>query len=181
MHQATFTRRFSAAHRVAGDPGVCHRIHGHNYEAVITVTAPVLGPTGFVVPADDIKEVVDRRLDHKLILAADDPIQIGLPAQSAHPANDMGGTRLKNVEGSGWIVRVDSTPSTEVLAQLIADWVADVTAEHLADQDPRGIVVTVELRETPTIAARARCELERVERPLSDATRFLGRDIDAGA
>lgn len=164
MFQATFTRRFSAAHRVAGDPGACQRIHGHNYEAEITVTADKAGPSGFVVPADSVKAHVDGVFDHMLILAEDDPLVLGVKRGTAHPAN---GPLLHNLEG--WITRVPFTPSTENLAQYIADQIAGVTG--VENPEASEIVVRVFLRETPTIAAKA--EVHYRPRPPED--RYLGR------
>lgn len=128
-----FTRRFSAAHRIADDAGACQRIHGHNYTAVIEVHSTRLGPLGFVLPADTVKDLVDRRFDHRLILDADDPVTIA------------------GVADNGWVVRVPFPPSTENLAGLISrDVLAAVLAQHECYAE-----VTVHLHETGTIVATA--------------------------
>lgn len=143
--KTTFTRRFSAAHRIAGDPGKCHRIHGHNYTATIEVLASVLGENNFLVPADLIKAVVDVQYDHRLILSRDDPLEIDLPSE-------------RGLEHHGdWVIRVEESPSTEFLAQKIARDVADTTQIFLGEKLGMfpSVEVNVLLEETPTIQARA--------------------------
>jgi 6-pyruvoyl-tetrahydropterin synthase len=165
MHAATFTRRFSAAHRVAEDPGACHRIHGHNYEAEITVRCNALDTAGFVLPADAVKEVVDRKYDHRLILDAEDRVCIKFndgvewDQHDAHIARE-------------WIVRVPFVPSTEHLAEKIAWDVADACLAHHESVD--SIDVTVVLRETPTIQAQYVASYRKPAEPKPLEERFLG-------
>lgn len=129
LHTAEFDRTFSAAHRVWNDPGKCSRIHGHNYRVHVIVTTVGLDEQGFTVPLDAVKEIVDA-LDHRLILARDDAIEI---------AADFG------VED--WIVRVPGVPSTEFLAQ----WIADEIMGAIAEERRRSVLV--HLRETDSISA----------------------------
>lgn len=141
-----FNRKFSAAHRIASDPGVCQRIHGHNYEVKIVVSREALDPdarevndSGFVVPADMIKDLIDRKYDHKLILDETDPLQLYTSETPLHEPEYE------------WVVRVPGPPSTENLARWIAE---DVKAlmDHAGDCDCRVLVV---VKETDTISAEA--------------------------
>jgi 6-pyruvoyl-tetrahydropterin synthase len=149
---ATFTRRFSAAHRVAGDPGVCQRIHGHNYEAVIRIDLyGELDQANFVFPADRVKALVDRKYDHRLILDDNDPIID--PGYIGMAIRDIG------EQFGDWVVTVPGSPSTEFLAHTIADAIcADVVEYHGGTRSSllQGVKVRVQLRETPTIEAIAR-------------------------
>jgi len=139
--EVTFTRKFSAAHRIASDPGVCQRIHGHNYRVEITVRRMIAGEggkvvsgDGFVIPADMIKEQVDRKYDHKLILDVDDPV-----------GQNFGGD---------WIVETPGPPSTENLAR----WICDDVTRLMSYVGGTLCTVTVILHETDTISAKAEAQ-----------------------
>lgn len=166
MFTAQFTRRFSAAHRLPDDPGVCHRIHGHNYEAEIIVESNVLGKNNMVIPADKVKELVDARFDHRLILAENDNLSVGRMVPLTGFQEDEGRTRFESTENIAgeFIVRVPGTPSTEFLASVIADTVCQATWEFLGEgvvnEALHGVRVTVLLRETPTIQAVAESEIQ---------------------
>lgn len=142
--KVTFTRRFSAAHRIPSDPGKCHRIHGHNYEAEISVE--VIFETdinGFIFPADLIKVFVDDRYDHKLIISPSDHLYVAI----TDFAND------EQARGDDWIaVCYQGPPSTENLAAQIAEDIRGGVLQHYDDPD-MDCKVEVTLRETPTIAA----------------------------
>lgn len=125
MYHASFNRVFAAAHRVWNDPGKCANIHGHNYRVKINVMTCNLTDQNFTVPLDTIKEVVDA-LDHSIIIDQADPLR---DAISAMPIE---------------VSFMEGVPSTEFLAQWIADAVA---------ASRRGIDVTVELQETDSIVA----------------------------
>lgn len=129
-----FTRTFSAAHRLANDPGRCRNVHGHNYRARIAITAATeLDGSGFIVPFDLIKEVIDRN-DHTLILDRDDPLWPKLADADLALRATLG------------------PPSTEYLAQALAE-------EVLIVIDPINrltVEVEVWLRETEGIEARGR-------------------------
>lgn len=149
MFTAHFTRRFSAAHRVIG-AGICERIHGHNFEAEILVETDVLGACNMVVPAEWVKTVVDYKYDHRLILDSSDPF-----------FQEFRGVVPEAIEKYG-IVWIEGTPSTEFLASVIADDVANRAWEFLGGNTniPLSFVrVTVLLRETPTIQATATAEI----------------------
>lgn len=130
--RTTFTRRFSAAHRLQNDNSPCERIHGHNYVAVIVVDCAETR-NGMVLPADDVKAVVDEQYDHRLILEHDDA-DLGVK----FPIN--------------WIVWMRHRPTTENLAKQIAEQVRDQAKVYL--MGGKGYV-QVTLYETPTISAEA--------------------------
>lgn len=147
MPTVQFTRKFSAAHRIVGG-GICERIHGHNYEAEIIVETNVLGDENFIVPADLVKVLVDGRYDHRLILVQDDPLLLKL--------NTFFGEVAVNQGSAVWIVSTSGTPSTEFLAQQIAEDVAQVAWDYLGGNTNMQldyVEVTCLLRETPTISA----------------------------
>lgn len=61
---------FAAAHFIAGHPGPCKRLHGHNYRVRVSVRAEQLDALGMVVDFAQLKaciaQVVDR-FDHQVI------------------------------------------------------------------------------------------------------------------
>lgn len=126
-YRASFNRTFSAAHRVWTDVGKCHNIHGHNYEATVEVVGVLLDESGFVIPFDHVKMIIDG-FDHTMIVADSDPL-------------------LDIFQALGLALSiVPCVPSTENLAALIAN--------NLVDAHP-GLMVKVWLRETAGILAIA--------------------------
>lgn len=79
MQRITCTKRFDNypfAHRQPSHPGHCHLIHGHNWGFEFEFACHTLSPEGFVVDFGGLKwlrEFLDRRFDHTLVLNADDP------------------------------------------------------------------------------------------------------------
>lgn len=75
------TRRFQfcAGHRVYGHESKCANLHGHNYIALVTCTAPDLDGLGRVVDFSEIKaqvgQWIDTFWDHGMILFEDDPMR----------------------------------------------------------------------------------------------------------
>jgi 6-pyruvoyl-tetrahydropterin synthase len=150
MRKTLFSRKFSAAHRLWNDPSECKRIHGHNYRADILVS--VSNENKFMsVPADKVKEVVDRKYDHRLILSRSDPVSL---TTSRPSVLGFGEDPEANVDD--WVVRVEGNPSTEILAHIIAK---DVRSEVTSYQgNGTHGWVEVDLFETDTIMATARVE-----------------------
>ena len=76
MFQVTREIDFCYGHRVVGASD-CGQLHGHNGRAVITLESEKLDELGMVLDFSEIKRVVsvwiDDHLDHRMILAADDP------------------------------------------------------------------------------------------------------------
>jgi 6-pyruvoyltetrahydropterin/6-carboxytetrahydropterin synthase len=63
MHRLTVRRRFSAAHNLRGHPGKCAQLHGHNYNAEITVQGDKLDQAGMVMDFSELKAICDDVLD----------------------------------------------------------------------------------------------------------------------
>lgn len=61
--------KFSAAHYLPNDPGMCRNLHGHTYVAEVTATGE-LDERAMVVHFDELKEAwrrVERQLDHQTL------------------------------------------------------------------------------------------------------------------
>lgn len=139
-----FNRTFAAAHRVWNDPGKCSNIHGHNYDVVVEITVDALNEQNFVTPFEAVKNVVDS-FDHVLILDQADPL--------------LSGELFLNAIGSLRIHAVPGVPSTEFMAQLLADDIAEAVLE--ANEQARHTTVSLSLRETAGIEAAASASRRR--------------------
>src|SRR5437763_1124259 len=77
MYGVTREIRFCYGHRLLNYDGKCRHLHGHNGRAVITLAADRLDGRGMVLDFTQIKDTVsawiDRTLDHRMLLHADDP------------------------------------------------------------------------------------------------------------
>ena len=126
MYSVTKRLDFCYGHRLLDYDGICKHPHGHNAVVEIEIEAGTLDRRNMVADFSDIKRVVkswiDRELDHKMILRADDPLadllqRIGEP-----------------------VFIVDSNPTVERISRLIFE----VSREQ-------GLPVTrVTVWETPT-------------------------------
>jgi len=70
MYKLVVKSRFSAAHRLINHPGVCARVHGHNWTVEATVASEHLDENGMVVDLVELKNHIDacvRQFDHRLI------------------------------------------------------------------------------------------------------------------
>ncbi len=70
MYQLTVKSHFSAAHRLVNYPGVCERIHGHNYKIWVTVSSETTDEHGMVVDLMQVKKHLDEctsRFDHRTL------------------------------------------------------------------------------------------------------------------
>ena len=107
MYSVTKRIDFCYGHRLLEYEGVCRHPHGHNAVAEIEVRADALDPRGMVCDFGDIKRVIkgwiDRELDHKMILRADDPL--------LEPFRRLGEP----------VFVVDSNPTVEHIAKVIFD------------------------------------------------------------
>jgi 6-pyruvoyl-tetrahydropterin synthase len=129
MISVIFCRKFCAAHRLKDDTSVCKQIHGHNY--ICTIYIEVIGKSSmFIIPADTVKLIVDKKYDHKIILENGDPIIEKLPPN--------------------WVEVVNEAPSTENLAGIISE---EILEAALAYGGYTNIKVRVHLQETETIMA----------------------------
>jgi 6-pyruvoyltetrahydropterin/6-carboxytetrahydropterin synthase len=107
MYSVTKRIDFCYGHRLLDYEGICKHPHGHNAIVEIEIQAEALDRRNMVTDFSDIKQVmkawIDRELDHKMILRADDPLTRVL--------QDMGEP----------IFIVDSNPTVERIARLLFD------------------------------------------------------------
>jgi 6-pyruvoyltetrahydropterin/6-carboxytetrahydropterin synthase len=105
MYSVTKRIDFCYGHRLLDYEGNCKHPHGHNAVVEIEIQAEALDRRNMVTDFSDIKRVmkawIDRELDHKMILRADDPLTRVL--------QDMGEP----------IFIVDSNPTVERIAKLL--------------------------------------------------------------
>lgn len=77
MFQVSRQIRFCYGHRLLHYEGKCQHLHGHNARLIITLAASGLDNRGMVLDFSEIKRVVsgwiDENLDHRMVLARDDP------------------------------------------------------------------------------------------------------------
>ena len=67
MYELEITRHFSGAHRLAGYPGDCRKLHGHNWLVTVRLTASELDEIGIAVDFKTLKAALDdaiTRFDH---------------------------------------------------------------------------------------------------------------------
>jgi 6-pyruvoyltetrahydropterin/6-carboxytetrahydropterin synthase len=126
--KVTFHRTFSAAHRLWSDSSKCSNIHGHNYRVSVGIVGRIGEESRMVVPFEWVKDVIDN-FDHALLLHVRDP--------QLHELGNM--TR---------VVITDELPTTETVAQQIAQEIADMLS---VDDTIREVNVT--LAETDNIVA----------------------------
>ena len=107
MYSVTKRIDFCYGHRLLDYDGVCAHPHGHNGIVEIEVQTPTLDKRNMVMDFSDIKHAIktwiDRELDHKMILRADDPLTPVL--------EEMGEP----------VFKIDSNPTAERIARLIFD------------------------------------------------------------
>lgn len=68
MYELSVRTRFSAAHHLAGYPGACASVHGHNWDVEVFVRGRSLNDLGMLVDFRDLKTAVNaamQRLDHR--------------------------------------------------------------------------------------------------------------------
>jgi 6-pyruvoyltetrahydropterin/6-carboxytetrahydropterin synthase len=130
MFSVTQELHFCYGHRLLGHPGKCGRLHGHNGVLRITLRAEALDGQGMVADFDRIsatmREFLDRKFDHRMLLHKDDPAAAAL--------------RTAGEE----LVELEVSPTAENLARL--------AFEHAR---ARGLPVSlVEIVEQPGSVAR---------------------------
>jgi 6-pyruvoyltetrahydropterin/6-carboxytetrahydropterin synthase len=129
MYSVTKRIEFCYGHRLLDYGGICRHPHGHNAVAEIEVRSDSLDGLNMVCDFGEIKRVVkewiDREIDHKMVLRADDPL-VGPLQQLGEP-----------------VYLVDRNPTVEHLAYLIFNF---VKSQGFA-------VVSVRVFETPNSLA----------------------------
>jgi 6-pyruvoyltetrahydropterin/6-carboxytetrahydropterin synthase len=77
MYRVTKQIDFCYGHRLLDYRGKCRNLHGHNAKAEIELATSSLDRLGMVIDFEKIKRVVkdwiDRKLDHKMLLHEKDP------------------------------------------------------------------------------------------------------------
>jgi 6-pyruvoyltetrahydropterin/6-carboxytetrahydropterin synthase len=61
---------FASAHTLAGYPGACSRMHGHNWKVEVEVVAATVDETGMAIDFKRIKQAANEvggRLDHRYL------------------------------------------------------------------------------------------------------------------
>ena len=111
MYSVTKRIDFCYGHRLLDYEGICRHPHGHNAVVEVEIRTDTLDARNMVADFSDIKRVmkgwIDRELDHKMILRADDPL-----------------TPILQKMGEPVYV-VDSNPTVERIARLIFDVARD--------------------------------------------------------
>ncbi len=67
MYTLELTETFSAAHALRDYPGVCARMHGHNWRLTVVPSTETKDPAGITVDYADLKKLMDeviREFDH---------------------------------------------------------------------------------------------------------------------
>jgi 6-pyruvoyltetrahydropterin/6-carboxytetrahydropterin synthase len=142
MFQVTRQIDFCYGHRLLDYEGKCQHLHGHNGKLLITLASLELDGRGMVLDFSEIKRSVsrwiDEHLDHRMLLARDDPLAPVLQ-NSGEP-----------------LFLMDVNPTAENIARLVSQVATD-----------QGFpVVEVRLWETPHCFATYRPterEEERIE------------------
>lgn len=129
MFKVTKTLEFCYGHRLLKYAGKCRHLHGHNGRIEVDIELAALDGRGMVVDFTDIKNTlkkwVDDTLDHRLLLAKDDPL---VPVLR---------------ERGEVVVVMDENPTAESIAKLIYE---QARAQGLP-------VAEVRIWETPTSCA----------------------------
>ena len=130
-HSVTKSFRFCYGHRILGHEGPCRHLHGHSAR-VDVICSGRLDALGMVIDFVRIKEVllgwVLMHLDHRMVLAAEDPMADLLEAQGEP------------------VFRMDAPPTAENLATLLFEAARDA-----------GLPVTeIRFRESETSSATYR-------------------------
>lgn len=110
MFSVTKRIEFCYGHRLLDYDGVCRHPHGHNAVAEVEVQSETLDARNMVCDFTEIKRVVkgwvDREIDHRMILRADDPLVPALEALGEP------------------VYRVEHNPTVEYIARLFFEYAA---------------------------------------------------------
>jgi 6-pyruvoyltetrahydropterin/6-carboxytetrahydropterin synthase len=124
MFSVTQELHFCYGHRLLGHVGKCGRLHGHNGILRLTLSADALDAQGMVMDFDVIhtamRNFLDERFDHKLLLHKDDPACIALRSIGEQ------------------YVSLEQSPTAESIARLAFDYARSknfpVSAVELVEQ-----------------------------------------------
>ena len=108
MYRVTESIEFCYGHRLLRYKGKCAHLHGHNGRVEIELASPSLNDQSMVADFSDIsrivKEWIDQKLDHRMLLHQDDPL-VPLLRQHDEPVYVM-----------------ESDPTAEAIARVICDY-----------------------------------------------------------
>ena len=108
MYRVTEIVEFCYGHRLLRYKGKCAHLHGHNGRVEIELASPSLNDQSMVADFSDIgrivKEWIDQKLDHRMLLHQDDPL-VPLLRQHDEPVYVM-----------------ESDPTAEAIARVICDY-----------------------------------------------------------
>lgn len=108
MFKVTKTIDFCYGHRLLNYEGKCRHLHGHNGRIEVDIELPTLDGRGMVLDFSDIKRTlkqwIDETLDHRLILAKNDPL---VPVLR---------------ERGEVFVTMDNNPTAENVAKMVFDY-----------------------------------------------------------
>ena len=94
MYGAAKVIRFCYGHRLVGHEGACRHLHGHNARVEVLCRGE-LDSLGRVVDFSEIRSVIhewiDENWDHRMILAADDPM-VAVLQKEDEPVYSMEGS-----------------------------------------------------------------------------------------
>lgn len=145
-HATTVRLRWEGGHRLPHLPGKCTNLHGHSWQAHITLTAPALDDYGmvadFTTTKNHLQDWVDDHLDHAMMLGAADPYAARLSTDG-----------LK-------VHTFGTDPHTHHLAwptvEAVAEMLARLTEDTLPTTTPTARLERVVVSETENNTAEAR-------------------------
>lgn len=148
--------QFAAAHFITYGNGQSEPLHGHNYRIGAVLSGP-LDDYHLVVDFVRLKrdiEMVAAELDHRVLLAADNP---ALPVEHSAEGEVIVRSGAERYVFPARDVVVLDVPNTT--AEMIAAWIADRLLERLAEGADRLTGIEVELEETTGQSAIVRRDL----------------------
>ena len=144
-HALTVRLRFEAAHRLPQLGGKCTNLHGHSWQAHITLGAHALDHDTILADFGLVKgllqDYADIHLDHAALQGNDDPLT---PVLSEHGKVYAFGAD-PHTRGLSW-------PTVEAVAEMLAR----LTETLMEDQAPQLHLELVEVSETENNTAQAR-------------------------
>jgi len=131
MYEIVVERTIAAAHFLPGYPGKCARLHGHNYRVRVYLRGARLDASGMLVDFGEVKVALNEVLER-------------FDHQTLNELPEF----------------ADESPSTEVLARVLAEQIGAEMARR--DFGPRARLHRVEVWETPGQGATYYTEAETV-------------------
>ena len=64
MYELEITKHFSGAHKLAGYPGDCRKLHGHNWNVTVLLQASELDEIGIALDFKVLKKELNDVIDH---------------------------------------------------------------------------------------------------------------------